>query len=140
MILVLLASFAVAAPMPTKTPSGQDWLEMSRAEIYSRGVVRGMEARADDLRKLGAWIVTATATATPWPTEQPTPTGDCCRDGHAWQPIKVGREHAGGRLELHYLEWMRRGVPYEPKEPRFYERTSLSVQRCRRCGLWKERT
>jgi len=122
MISTLLIAVALAAPIPTPTPA---------FELEGK-----LTLRLPD----GMWLVTATATAAPWPTEQPTPTGDCCHHGHAWQPIKVGKEHAGGRLDLHYLEWKRRGIPEEPKEPRFYDRTSVTVQRCRRCGLWREKS
>src|SRR3990172_8009808 len=120
--IFLLASLALAAPVPTVTPAFE------------------LEGKLTLRLPPGVWIVTATVTPTPFPTEQPTPTGDCCHHGHAWQPIKVGKEHAGGTLVLHFLEWKRRGIPEEPMEPRFYERTaSVFVQRCRRCGLWREK-
>ena len=140
MIVAMLVSSALAAqPKPTPT---------FMPEEFARGYKAGVEEvlmNYSELRLLaqakhpGFFIVTATATATPWPTEQPTPTGDCCHDGHPWQRIKVGREHAGGRLTLHYLEWKRRGIPEEPRDSRFYGRTSVDVQRCRRCGLWREK-
>jgi hypothetical protein len=136
-ILALAASLALAvAPTPTATPDPV-------VSAYNAGLSRSLYVGSGGSSKL-AWLVTATATMTPTPpppTPQPTPTGDCCRDGHAWQPIKVGKEYAGGQVMLHYLEWERRGIDPRRKSRNnleFYDQISVTVQRCRRCGLWRE--
>ena len=146
--LVLAAALATATATPAMATKSYRSGSVRSISVGAKNVkpeniaieqLSSVDFAAAVLKGSSAWIVTATSTATPWPVEQPTPTGDCCAHGHAWQPMKAGREHAGGNLGLHYGEWNRRGLKIDARSPEFDKRTWVTVQRCRRCGLWKEK-
>jgi hypothetical protein len=79
---------------------------------------------------LGAWLVTATATASP--TSNPEAT--CVANGHAWSNTNANEDW--GLLDLPDAEAHRRrlGVIDGGK----YDGDPHHVIRCRRCGLWRE--
>jgi hypothetical protein len=152
MIFALLVSMACAAPVPTATPTpavrltikpaGTVVAQYDRAGrvIYAKPGFEDYAAMYGDIYFGRVFLVTVTPTATPWPTELPTPTGDCCHHGHVWQPMKVGREGAGGTIWFHYIERNRRKITAKPFTEEFEEQASAFAQRCRRCGLWKEKS
>ena len=137
-LTAVLLSACLATPVPTKTPSAEDWLAMSRAEIFHRGVVHGLTegprvvswavtVTATPKEGPHSWIVTATVTRTASPTRtpKPNPEATCVARGHTWDNPDALRP------------------PY--KQPCFhsqawYDRNGVEVMlcRCQRCGLWRE--
>ena len=145
MISSLVLALAVAAPTQTYTPYEHgyvdalrvtgvavardpnvwteiDWTQRSTDELIARSRLPSNPL---------LWIVTATMTKTPTPNAEAT----CVASGHVWQDKS---NFDVGLMNMSDTEAHRRKL--RVVEGGLYEGDPHLVVRCRRCGLWREKT